>query len=257
MSREHERTRQASDEIPAVTGVPPRRGEERRAVAAHWFRSLAWHWVAIVAVALAAAWLFAAVGEDVFHHESGTLDDGVRSWVLAHQQPTFWAVFLWITRLGASAPMIALAIVAAAWLWHRSHRRIAAAVILAPAVASGLFNATKYTFRRVRPVGALKLHILTYAFPSGHATTSTAVLVTIAYVLAREGMIAKRFAWLVGIGGPLLIGMSRVYLDVHWTTDVLGGWALGLVVAGMSAAIYERVRTRVLGARTSIAAATP
>ena len=42
--------------------------------------------------------------------------------------------------------------------------------------------------------------------------------------------------------GTLLVGASRVYLDVHWTTDVLGGWSVGAVVTAFSAFVYERVR---------------
>jgi undecaprenyl-diphosphatase len=46
------------------------------------------------------------------------------------------------------------------------------------------------------------------------------------------------------IGGlvPLIVGLTRLYLDVHWTTDVVGGWTVGLFVAAMSAALYERLR---------------
>ena len=40
----------------------------------------------------------------------------------------------------------------------------------------------------------------------------------------------------------LLVGLTRLYLDVHWTTDVIGGWAVGLFVAAVTAALYERLR---------------
>lgn len=228
------------------TAEPSGAAISRRAATARWFHALAWHWVAIVGASVLALAFFAKVGEDVFQHESGSFDDAVRGWMLAHQVPALWTVFLVITYVGSAFVMVPFALVVAAWLWRGPHRRIAAVVVTAPAIADGVFNAIKSVFRRVRPIGAERLHLATYAFPSGHATTSTAVLVTIAYVLAREGMVSRRLAMALGIGGPLLVGVSRVYLDVHWTTDVLGGWALGLLVAALSAALYERIRSRVL-----------
>jgi undecaprenyl-diphosphatase len=67
-------------------------------------------------------------------------------------------------------------------------------------------------------------------------------MVTLCYVLAREQIISWPTAIVIGGSVPLLVGISRLYLDVHWTTDVVGGWAVGLVVAAMSAALYERLR---------------
>jgi undecaprenyl-diphosphatase len=94
----------------------------------------------------------------------------------------------------------------------------------------------------VRPAGAALFDERTYSFPSGHATTSAAVVVTLCYVLAREGIISWTMAIVIGGVIPLLVGLSRLYLDVHWTTDVVGGWAAGLFVAAMSAALYEYLR---------------
>ncbi len=215
----------------------------RRAAIAKWLGALAWHWIAIVAASLLAAWAFAAVGEDVFRHESGTLDDAVRTFALAHQNPVLLRVFTTITQLGSTVAMIVLVALIGVWLWRNKHRHIAAIVVTAPAIAVGLFNGLKAFFQRNRPDGASKLHVLTYSFPSGHSTVATAVLVTCAYVLTRERMIPKRVAIPAAIAWPLLVGASRVYLDVHWATDVLGGWALGLLVAGVSAALYERARS--------------
>ncbi|MDQ6887630.1 MAG: phosphatase PAP2 family protein [Gemmatimonadota bacterium] len=236
----------ASERDALVSGGEASSASEYGTRAARWFRTLAWHWIAIVAVSMAALVLFALVGEDVFNHESGGVDDAVRSWVLARRTPGGYAAFVFITRAGSSIPMILFAAAVGIWLWHTVHRRIAGVVVTAPAVATGVFNGVKAIFHRARPAGAGKLHVLTYAFPSGHATTSTAVLLTLSYVLARERLIPAWVALVVGTAGPLLVGASRVYLDVHWATDVFGGWALGAFVAALSAALYERVRARVI-----------
>lgn len=86
------------------------------------------------------------------------------------------------------------------------------------------------------------MHQLTYAFPSGHSTASAAIFGTASYVLYQEGMIPRPVAIAAASIAPLLVGASRVYLDVHWTTDVLGGWSVGGLVAALSAGVYERVR---------------
>jgi undecaprenyl-diphosphatase len=107
-------------------------------------------------------------------------------------------------------------------------------------LVSGL---VKVLYGRARPAGGALFNERTYSFPSGHATTSAAVVVTLCYVLAREGIISWTAAIVIGGVIPLLVGVSRLYLDVHWTTDVVGGWTVGLFVAAMSAALYEYLRS--------------
>jgi undecaprenyl-diphosphatase len=84
----------------------------------------------------------------------------------------------------------------------------------------------------------------TYAFPSGHATLAVAVCGTLAYVLWRERLLSGAAAIGAGIALPVVVGISRVYLDMHWATDVAGGWLAGLIVAAAAAAGYERTTTR-------------
>src|SRR6266487_2112419 len=222
-----------------ASGWPWRRHRER---VARWFAALAWHWVAIVVVSLLGLWLFASIGREVFEQETGGLDDAVRTWVLSHQVAGVVGAFRLITRAGSANVLTVLAVAMAAWLWRSRGRHIAAVLVTAPAVATALFVGFKDLFGRVRPAGAVPLHLVSYSFPSGHATASTAVLVSLCYILARDGLLSHEVALVLGFLGPLLVGLSRIYLDVHWTTAVLGGWGLGLVVAALSAAAYEHLR---------------
>lgn len=208
----------------------------------HWKRRIAWNVLAAAAVAAVALVLFAKVGEDVFNHETGSVDDAVRTWMIAHQTPTLFSVFTAITNAGSSVPIAALTAIASLWLWRARGRRAAAGAIAAPVLTVVLFNAIKVSFERVRPLGALHFDLRSYAFPSGHASLSMAAAGTVAYVLWRERLIPRWTAVTVAIVVPLLVGFSRVYLDVHWATDVLGGWAVGLFVAGLAGATYEHLR---------------
>lgn len=205
-------------------------------------RDLAAHTTALVALSVAALAACARVGEDVFDHESAPFDEPIRDWVLAHQSPALHAAFLAATRVGAPSVLVPATVPLAAWLWRRRGLPIAAAVVLSPAVATALFLAVKRVYARARPAGGARLRELTYSFPSGHATASAAVLGTLAYVLWREDLLSRDEAVALATAAPLLIGTSRVYLDVHWATDVLGGWSLGTLVTALGAGVYERVR---------------
>ena len=207
-----------------------------------WFRKLITFWTLIAVVSAFALMVFADVGEDVAEHSTTQFDNTMRAWFLSHQNPLLHNIALLITWLGSPAVMMVVAVGAGAWFYTRGGRRRAGVVIAAPAVGALLSPIVKALFGRARPAGAVLLHEQTYSFPSGHAATSAAVVVTLCYVLAREGMISWRAAILIGGAVPLLVGLSRLYLDVHWTTDVVAGWAVGLFVAAVSAAIYERLR---------------
>jgi undecaprenyl-diphosphatase len=85
------------------------------------------------------------------------------------------------------------------------------------------------------------------SFPSGHASESAAVYLTLARMFAgtetRLGV--RTLTYAIGIAAPLLIGMSRVYLGVHWPTDVAIGWALGAMWSAIVLASSSAVRSTV------------
>ena len=201
-------------------------------------------WIVVVLLGTGALLGFAKVGQDVFAHESTSFDGAVQRWMLAHQASLLHTIFLWITRLGGITGMRVLALAGAAYLWYRGHRRVAAGVLVVPAVANALFEIMKPMYARPRPLG-LGGHVdSSYSFPSGHATASAAVCCTLAYVFWREGFIGSRMALALAMLAPLLVGVSRLYLNVHWATDVVGGWSVGSFIAVLSAALYNHHRRR-------------
>jgi membrane-associated phospholipid phosphatase len=77
------------------------------------------------------------------------------------------------------------------------------------------------------------------SFPSGHANETTAVTFTTAYVMAREDKMAAGPAFAIAAILSIASPASRLYLDRHWTSDVIAGWCLGGSIAAACAAIYE------------------
>ena len=95
--------------------------------------------------------------------------------------------------------------------------------------------------RRDRPPVAIQLqHPHGSAFPSGHATQVAATYFALAVVatVLTKAPTRRAATWTIATLIVFLVGVSRVYLGVHWATDVLGGWLLGSVwVAGLTAAL--------------------
>lgn len=226
-----------------TSGEARERGSHPHAQKAReWAARLLTYWTLIAIVSGIALLTFADVGEDVAEKSTGPFDNGVRAWFVSHQNPALYKIAYAITWIGSPTVMVFVAIAAGVWFYHRRGRSRAGVVVAAPAAGGLLSGAIKLLYGRARPAGAALLNERTFSFPSGHAATSAAVLITLCYVLAREEMISWRTAILLGGSVPLVVGLTRLYLDVHWTTDVVAGWTVGLFVAAMSAALYEYLR---------------
>jgi len=100
-------------------------------------------------------------------------------------------------------------------------------------------HAVKLVYRRPRPAGALARGKTEPAFPSGHTTDAPAVLVTGAYLLARQGLATPSVVAATAVVLAFVTGASRVLLGWHWGTDVLGGWIAGVGVAACASGLYE------------------
>ncbi|HEX9484867.1 MAG TPA: phosphatase PAP2 family protein [Gemmatimonadaceae bacterium] len=196
-------------------------------------------WLEVVGLGVLALFIFALIGEDVFEHAPLPMDTAVRAWVLAHQSRLAYGIFHAITIVGGVNTLAFLGIAGGLYLWKRGHSFVAFAVLLAPLVSIVTYLGVKHLYARRRPPSLGRIFEGTYAFPSAHSTASAAICGTLAYVFWRQGIVPGWVALCFAILVPLAIGASRVYLDVHWASDVLGGWSAGVLVAVMSAALYN------------------
>lgn len=112
---------------------------------------------------------------------------------------------------------------------------------LAAASLGGIIthHLVKFIYHRHRPEVALLRDKTEAAYPSGHTTNATAVIITSAYLLVREGLVPLTVAIPLAIVVCALTGASRVALGWHWTTDVFGGWMAGAGVAAMASWWFE------------------
>jgi membrane-associated phospholipid phosphatase len=157
-------------------------------------------------------------------------------------------IALGVTSLGDTVPLVTLLLLAgvvAPMRW-RGGWRVLILPIVATAVGQLLCDLLKLAVARPRPPARLWAGSASgFAFPSGHATSSMAGFLTLALLVA-VGLPAGRRRVLVVASGvvlAVLVGLTRVVLSVHWATDVIGGWALGVVVAVAVLALAGRTPT--------------
>ena len=174
-------------------------------------------------VTFAAIWLAMLVGG------TGWFDRAVYEALYAGHRPVLLTFARIFTALGDPTVLVTAGFMVAAWIWWRHHPRLALAILLIVLVGRGLVAGQKYWLARVRP--DLEPHLVvvkTQSFPSGHATSSMIFYLTVALVLT-AGTRWTRVAAAIAILLSLLIGTSRVMLGVHWPSDVIGGWAFGML----------------------------
>lgn len=122
----------------------------------------------------------------------------------------------------------------AGFLWLRRLYGAMWLVIISTLSGLAVSTALKMLFERERPSDVTHLsHVMTHSFPSGHSMLAAVVYLTLGALLGRivEGWRFKAYFLFVAVVLTMLVGVSRVYLGVHYPTDVLAGWTAGLAWA--------------------------
>jgi len=198
--------------------------------------------VAGAAIAVLGTWAFAELAEHVREGGTQALDDAVLTWIGQHRSERVEVAMLEVTFLGTSLTVMVLTGVAALFLWLTKHKYSAVLLLVATVGGIALNSVLKAGFDRPRPqVITWGTHVLTSSFPSGHAMSAAVVYGTIAYLAAR----LERRAWarvltlVLAAALIALIAFSRMYLGVHYPSDVLAGVLVGFAWASFCMATLE------------------
>ena len=193
--------------------------------------------------------LFAKIVEDVSEGESRRFDTAVLLWIHAHFPSWLYEPMLFVTALGyywVVLPLLAIM----AYAFCRARARISATLLVIAVIGSMLMNTTlKDVFQRARPELFDSGYTASfYSFPSGHATIAVGFYGTLTLLLAwrLDGL----WRWAVvatGVALVLLIGFSRLYLGVHYPTDILAGYlsaAIWVGTVGGALLLWRTLRKR-------------
>jgi len=155
-------------------------------------------------------------------------DRAIQHWVTAQHQPGLTWIFTIITGLGNSATLITLCSLATILLIIDKRWRLALILDVGLTSAWLAMSLLKVLFGRIRPLGEHLVYAGGFSFPSGHAMLSLVFYGFVAYIISLYLQGALRWGLQIASGLIiLLIGLSRIYLNVHYLSDIVAGFAIG------------------------------
>jgi undecaprenyl-diphosphatase len=194
------------------------------------------------AVSLAGAAGFAILARLVMSGATKDFDAAIRNAIHSWANPLLTRAMLGITNLGAPTFLLTVGAVLV-WRFYVARRPRAAIIFAIATIGAELLDqALKYSFRRARPdVFFGMAQPPSYSFPSGHSVESACFYGVLAAILTvgTPSRLRKAGIWTAAALLTLAIGTSRIYLGVHYPTDVLGGYALAVAWAALLRACYR------------------
>ncbi|MFN2567201.1 MAG: phosphatase PAP2 family protein [Gemmatimonadaceae bacterium] len=193
-------------------------------------------------VALGATWTFVRIAGEVREGETQAFDVAVLRYIETHHSPFLDKAMLEVTFMGTGLIVMTIVLVSGMFLWLTKHKHSALLLIVATTGAILLNSLLKAGFDRPRPqIFEWGQHTVSSSFPSGHAMSAATVYMTVAYLAARlqRRRISRVLTLLAAIIVVVLIALSRLYLGVHYPSDVAAGVVIGIAWAALCMAMLE------------------
>jgi len=182
-------------------------------------------------IAATALFAFGWLAEEMVEGDTQKFDEFVRNAVHRHATPALTWLMHGFSFLGSVAVVTTLCVLAIGTFLYFRQARIAALLAMTMVGMAALDITLKLAFHRPRPVGYFGPTPTTFSFPSGHAMGSVCFYGVLAAILAARAS-GRAVKWCIWTGAVLLIGMigySRIYLGVHYPSDVIAGYCTGAV----------------------------
>lgn len=165
-----------------------------------------------------------------------SFDPSVLLWINQHANPSFDALFLFLTELGGKIVIATVTFLLTLYFVMKRNFYKAAFVVASVAGVSLLNTLLKTVFDRPRPdLWEWLITETSFSFPSGHSVASAALALTIVVLVWRT-----KWRWMAMSVGALYVasvGLSRMYLGVHYVSDVIGGWTLAIAWVSLVACV--------------------
>lgn len=194
----------------------------------------------------AGIWFFFGwLAEDVFKGVTKIFDESVRNFIHGFAAPPLTAAMKFFTYFGSPLSLTILGVIVIAAFFYLKHKRAVALFSITMAGEVALNLAFKMFFKRVRPEPFFDFPLpASYGFPSGHAFGSFCFFGILAWLTSTrtQNKITKAAIWSAAVIIILFVGLSRVYLGVHYPSDVLAGYAAGLFWIVIVALTDSRLR---------------
>jgi membrane-associated phospholipid phosphatase len=182
----------------------------------------------------------ANLAEEVLEQETFTFDETILLWVNQLANPTLDQIMLTVTQLGDPYVVVPLTGIGIVWLWWRWHWRVAAIFAITCIGGAVLSTGLKLFFGKSRPqLWSQLITETSYSFPSGHALGAMVLYGFAAYLLAQRFQAQTGLIYSIAAGLIGSIGFSRLYLGVHWPTDVLAGYSIGFLWISLCIGLFQ------------------